>query len=124
MRENRDSPAEILSEIATQKDLQTPHDVPASEHEAKHKMLQNQMLQQYLELQSSWSNKIAWLLIGSTAIMWLMIFLVGWNWLNFRDYPYLPHTIVGSFFIQVVGLGFVVARFLFSDGSQSPKKNL
>jgi hypothetical protein len=72
-----------------------------------------QGLQQYIKLQKIWSWIIGIILLFSTCAIWLMLFLLGRRWLNFEAYPGLPHTVLATFFAQVVGLSYIVAKYLF-----------
>lgn len=112
----KQSPSAILNQINIQETTQ-PNDIRQLEQEAqrRRKHLENELLQQYIGLQRSWSKKIGWLLICSSVAIWLLLFFVGWECLNFKGYPWLLHTVVGTFFAQVVGLGLIVAKYLFTD---------
>lgn len=65
-----------------------------------------------------WSWVIGILLIISTVAIWIVIILVGCDILNFQKYPWFLHTVIGTFFAQVVGLALVVAKYLFSSNKQ------
>lgn len=75
--------------------------------------LQNNCLAQQLSLQMIWSWIIGSILVFSTLCVWTVIFLLGCRVINFEGYPWLPHTILGTFFGELVGLGLVVAKYLF-----------
>ena len=75
--------------------------------------IQNNKLKQYNELQIEWSAYIKGILWASTMLCWLMIYGIGSGILNFEKYPNFPHVVVGSFFVQVIGLAYIVTKHLF-----------
>jgi len=116
---HKDSPSDILREIANRY-VQSPVDILDAEDDARdereelsREALENELLEQYITLQRTWSRIIGGLLYGSSLAIWGLIFSVGLGKLDFTAYPWLMHTIVGSFFAQIVGLGHVVAKYLF-----------
>lgn len=117
---NDNSPSVVLVEIIDENSYE-PEDLDELEQSARRKreQLEQHLLQQHIDLQKSWSRQIGWLLIGSTIAIWLMIFGVGIGRLGYQSYPWFPHTVVGTFFAQVVGLGLVVAKYVFSFPSSS-----
>jgi hypothetical protein len=96
-------------------DSKPPIDIAQAEREAdlQYKKLQNDKVRQYLDLQKLWSKFILCILLISTVAVFLMIFLLGFGLLEFEKYPYFPHTVVGSFFAEFIGLGVIVAKYLF-----------
>lgn len=111
------SPSQILSDVSSQISHVSPSDIPKIEEDAAklRKKLENDHFQQYIDLQREWSQKIGTILTISTLSIWILLFFVGLGWLNFQSYPWLLHTVVGTFFAQVVGLSLVVAKYLFAS---------
>lgn len=76
---------------------------------------------QFFTLQKGWSRAIiAWIsiLIGFNA---LLTVLVGAGCLDFTDAPWFVTAVTVETFLQVVGLGYVAARYLFSN-DQNPTR--
>lgn len=94
---------------------QNPNDVANFEDKClkEYLSLQNQKLIQYLTLQIEWSWHIKRILWASLTFTWITILFIGWDWLKFEKYPGLPHTIVGTFFVEIIGLGYIVTKYLF-----------
>ncbi|OUJ09173.1 hypothetical protein [Acetobacter sp. DsW_059] len=72
--------------------------------------------QKFFELRESWSSII---------IIWIFIlilfnisltFLIGWGGLNFKSYKWFINSITLETFLQIVGLGYIAVKYLFSDG--------
>ncbi|WP_157211955.1 hypothetical protein [Sinorhizobium sojae] len=73
----------------------------------------------YFRLRESWSTTIIlWItfLIGSNA---LITVAVGLGWLNYRDLEWFITAVVVQTFLQIVGLGAVAVKYLFSDARSS-----
>ncbi|WP_349935024.1 hypothetical protein [Acetobacter sp. A11-2] len=70
----------------------------------------------FFDLREQWSAVI---------IIWIFIlilfnislsFLVGWGSLNFKEYKWFITSVTVETFLQIVGMGYVAVKFLFSDG--------
>lgn len=74
-----------------------------------------QGLREFFDLRKTWSSWIiAWI---SALILFngcLAVF-VGAGWLNYIDYEWFITAVTVETFLQVVGMGYVAVRFLFSD---------
>lgn len=76
---------------------------------------------QFFDLQKGWSTAIMWwisLLILFNAILTV---LVGAGCLDFTGAPWFVTAVTVETFLQVVGLGYVAARYLFSN-DQNPSR--
>lgn len=76
---------------------------------------------QFFTLQGRWSTAIiTWIsaLIGFNA---LLAVLVGAGFLDFTNAPWFITAVTVETFLQVVGLGYVAARYLFSN-DQNPSR--
>jgi hypothetical protein len=107
-------PDDLIKDARSQ-DSQDPEDVSNFEDRCQkdYLSLQNQKLIQYLKLQAEWSTHIKVFLWVSTGLTWLMIFSLGRDWINYNQYPMFPHAVIGGFFAQIIGLGYVVVKYLF-----------
>ena len=71
---------------------------------------------QFFNLQKLWSR---WIIIWITCLIifnTILTVLVGLGWLDFKATPWFVTAVTVETFLQVVGLGYVAARFLFSSG--------
>ena len=68
---------------------------------------------QYNKLQSIWSWTIAGVICISMIAAWAMVFLLGRDVLNFEKHPGFPYTVIGAFFAKIIGLGYIVVKYLF-----------
>jgi hypothetical protein len=68
---------------------------------------------QYNKLQRLWSWIIAVTICASMIAAWTMVFLLGFEVLNFEKHPAFPYTVVGAFFAKTVGWGYIVVKYLF-----------
>ena len=89
-----------------------------SEFEAGLRYLEISEKAQYLNLRKQWSKhiKVAFWIILSSALTFIS--LLGLDILDYSKYTGLPQVILGAFFLNIVGLAFIVAKFLFPN----PKK--
>ncbi len=99
------------------KQTSKPTEVESSEKQAQQKLFEYhiQGLKDFYYLRKLWSWIIGLLLGITTLVIVVFIFLLGWSYLNYELYPWFPNTVIVSFFAQVVGLGTIVAMYLFSN---------
>jgi hypothetical protein len=79
--------------------------------------------EQFFILQKSWSS---WLLIWISALLMFHVALtvcVGRGWLDFTAYPYFLPMVVGQNFLQIVGMGLVIVKFLYHPSPKSKDEN-
>jgi hypothetical protein len=72
--------------------------------------------QRFFSLRDTWSR---WIIVWiSTSILTnvALTFMVGFGILDFQKYGWFINAVTVESFIQVVGLGYVAVRFLFSRG--------
>lgn len=70
----------------------------------------------FFQLRSKWSSAImGWIFILIIFNIGLTI-SVGVGWLDFDDNRWFLTTVTVETFLQVVGLGYIAVRYLFSDG--------
>ena len=94
-----------------------PTKVEFSEKQAQQKLFESHAegVKGFYQLRKLWSWIIGLLLGITTLVIVSFIFLLGWGCLNYELYPWFPNTVIVSFFAQVVGLGIIVAKYLFSN---------
>jgi predicted CDP-diglyceride synthetase/phosphatidate cytidylyltransferase len=74
----------------------------------------------FFRMRSQWSwVLIIWISVFITFHITLT-FLVGAGVLNFEKYVWLIPTITGENFLQIVGMGYIVVKFLYPEGETSP----
>lgn len=80
---------------------------------------------QYFELQERWSEVIIDWITALLLFNCVLIVMVGSGLFTFEKTPWLITTFVTEIFLQVIGLGYIAARFLFpGTGSKSPKRKV
>jgi len=70
---------------------------------------------QFFKLQKGWSSAIMWWISLLIAFNVLLTVLVGAGALSFAAAPWFVTAVTVETFLQVVGLGYVAARYLFSN---------
>lgn len=69
--------------------------------------------EEYYRLRNKWS----WFIFGFITFMLLFqLFLtmtLGFKLMDFKDYPIFLHLVIGENFAQIIGMGIIVAKFLF-----------
>jgi hypothetical protein len=82
--------------------------------------------EEYYTLRNKWS----WFIFGFVAFMLLfqlfVIVAIGYKWVDFTQYQTFLHLVIGENFAQIIGMGIIVAKFLFPkypshSGSSSEK---
>lgn len=71
---------------------------------------------QFYDLRSRWSNYIAVWITFLIVFNVALTVLVGIGCLNFQDYQWFISAITVETFLQIVGMGYVAVKFLFSSG--------
>lgn len=70
----------------------------------------------FFNLRNTWS---LWIIIWLNFLILfncILTIFVGKNYLTFTSDPWFPRLITGETFLQIVGLGYVAVKFLFSAG--------
>ena len=70
---------------------------------------------QFFNLQKLWSRWIIIWITGLIIFNTILTLLVGSGRLDFKSTPWFVTAVTVETFLQVVGLGYVAARFLFSS---------
>lgn len=64
-------------------------------------------------------NKWSWFIIVWISVLILfngsLTIMIGEGWLDFKHYKWFITTVTAETFLQIVGLGYVAAHFLFSN---------
>lgn len=84
--------------------------------EAEEKRVEIGGRKQFFDLRKSWSR---WIIFWITALIIFNVTLtalVGAGCLNFTSAPWFVNVVTVETFLQVVGLGYVAAKYLFSRG--------
>lgn len=76
---------------------------------------------QFFKLQKGWSDSITRWITGLIVFNAALTILVGVGLLNFEKAPWFVTAVTVETFLQVVGLGYVAARYLFSN-DQNPSR--
>lgn len=70
----------------------------------------------FFELREKWSKNIAIWISVLVAFNVVLTLLVGSGCLTFIGYEWFVTAVTVETFLQVVGMGYVAVRYLFSDG--------
>lgn len=71
--------------------------------------------QKYYELRDEWSSYIRNFVWAMILYQVLLTAAIGREWLDFTEYKTFLMLVVGQNFAQIIGMGVIVAKFLFSD---------
>ena len=85
--------------------------------EAQEKWIEINGRRQFFGLQRNWSSWIIAWISGLILFNMLLTILVGFGVITFESAPWFITAVTVETFLQVVGLGYVAAKFLFSKGS-------
>src|SRR5690606_6326084 len=68
---------------------------------------------EYYKLRNRWSWFI-FIFISFMLLFQLFIMLaLGYGWADFKEYQTILHMVMGQNFAQIIGMGIIVAKFLF-----------
>lgn len=74
--------------------------------------------EKYYDLRDKWSRFIA-VFIGFMLLFQLFITVaIGYNWVNFSHHTTFLHLVIGENFAQILGMGYIVAKYLFPQGKE------
>lgn len=69
--------------------------------------------EEYYKLRNKWS----WFIFSFVSFMLLfqlfVVCAIGYQWVNFKEYQTFLHLVIGQNFAQIIGMGIIVAKFLF-----------
>ena len=71
-----------------------------------------------LEMRRRWSNHLVRLLVALVLFQIGLTIAIGLHLLEFTDYKLVIEIVVGSNFVQIIGLITIVLTFLFSEASK------
>lgn len=103
---------EAISKLTTQP---TDDELDMKILEAREKKVRIQGLSQRFELRNKWSR---WIIIWISALILfhsVLAVLVGCDVLDYAGMQWFITAVTVETFLQVIGLGYVAAKFLFSD---------
>jgi hypothetical protein len=100
----------------------TPDDVgkDAAISAAERQSVETGGRRQFFDLRTQWSR---WIIVWISVLILFncaLAVLVGLNGLNFRDYQWFITAVTVETFLQIVALGAIAVRFLFSSGDAPP----
>jgi len=77
---------------------------------------------QFFRLQDKWSDVIIDWITGLLIFNCLLVVFVGFGLISYEKTPWLINTFVTEIFLQVIGLGYIAARFLFPGVAEGEKR--
>ena len=77
------------------------------------KLLKLISFSQKIGLQKIWSWIIGLLIGSSTLFLWIFVILLGLNILDYSKYPIFPNLLITSYFVECLGLAYIVVKHLF-----------
>jgi hypothetical protein len=78
----------------------------------------------FFQLRIKWSNWIIGWITSLILFNCALAFFVGLGRLNFQDYKWFITAVTVETFLQIVGMGYIAVRFLFShsESTHFPRK--
>jgi len=77
--------------------------------------------QKFYELRTKWSTYLVRFLIAMVIFQFFLTAGVGFGFVNFLNYKKFLYIVIGENFFQIVGLCYIVVKFLFSEPSAKGK---
>lgn len=69
--------------------------------------------EKYYELREEWSTYLIWLLAVMVGFQIVLVLLIGFGALQYQEYRNFLYAAVVESFLQIVGMCWIVVRFLF-----------
>lgn len=104
-----------LTNIATD----PPTVLTKSKTDAEMELVELDGRRQFYNLRSEWSSACMswiWLML---AFQFLLTGLIGFKAIDFKDYPYFLPIVTIQTFLQIVGMGYVIVKFLYPGANQA-----
>lgn len=93
-----------------------------SDLEAERYQIDTRGLEQYYKLQNGWSWVAGTLLFTMVIAQIAILALVGGGRLNFKEYGVTLNMFMGQSFLQIVGIAYIIVKFLFPQLPETQKK--
>ena len=103
--------AAAAGRVGSEQDTDTEKDTTLDNADAQ--IVEVDGRRQYFRLQDRWSESIIDWITGLLIFNCILVLLVGVGLLNYDKTPWLITAFVTEIFLQVIGLGYIAARFLF-----------
>jgi len=71
--------------------------------------------QDHYALRKTWAWFLIFALSAVIALQHVILFCVGWSWLDFTAYPWVLQILLVQNLAQIVGLATFAVRYLFKD---------
>lgn len=84
-----------------------------SDQRIKERETERRGREEYFNLRSEWSARLAWFLGVMILFQILLTLVIGAGWLDFASYETFLYLVVGENFVQIVGMCILVVQFLF-----------
>ena len=69
----------------------------------------------FFALRTTWSHWIIGWITALVAFNVLLTAFVGFGWLDFSEYEWFVTAVTIETFLQIIGLGVIAVKYLFSD---------
>lgn len=104
--------SDIASRVAINRE-ENEIELTKSNIEAEKELIELDGRKQFFAIRKNWSS---WIIASISLIILFhvaLVFMTGLGWLNFHDYDRMITAIFIEDFLQIVGMGYVVVKFLF-----------
>jgi hypothetical protein len=99
-----------------------PSDFQQSEIAARSQKIEEDGKEQFFQLRKIWSYWLIGWITASLLFQWFATGLIGLGFLDFTQYKWLATAIFGENFIQIVGMGYLIIKFLYPSSGSPAKK--
>ncbi|QHM91973.1 hypothetical protein [Acetobacter pasteurianus] len=104
-----------LDDNITERERKKDRRIKSGEHEA----VEINGRKAFFRLRSRWSLFIIIWISCLTTFNCLLTMFVGFGSFNFKDYQWFVTSVTMETFLQIVGMGYVAVKFLFSTSQDS-----
>ena len=97
-----------------------PLEVDVAADQAAHERVELDRIKQFIALRGNWST---WLTVWISCLLAFHIGLtvaIGREWLSFKGHPEFLPMVVAQNFAQIVGMGYIIIKFLYPSGRSEP----
>jgi len=90
-----------------------------AEQEIKSKETERKGRESYFKLRSDWSSYLFWMIWFTLSFQFVLSFGIGIGFFDFLNYEKVIYVIIGENFAQIVGMGYIVVRYLFPQSKDN-----
>jgi hypothetical protein len=112
-RQQRSTLAQLIQDSTVQRPISDDERTELARQAMLDREAERDGLKAFFKLRDKWSRYIFILVCAMLAFQMFITTAVGLGWMDFSKYEWFINLILGENFVQVVGMGYIVVKYLF-----------